>query len=109
MKIRSYRTTRSEQNFGKRVSDEGFDTSETAYTFQRNLLTEYQGIPKKPQNPLESPGIPENPRESSENCKIPKEIPLFLYLLLLENPPKRQESLRIPYNPLETPRNPGIL
>ena len=109
MKIRSYRTTRSEQNFGKRVSDEGFDTSETAYTFQRNLLTEYQGIPKKPQNLLESPGIPENPRESSENCKIPKEIPLFLYLLLLENPPKRQESLRIPYNPLETPRNPGIL
>ena len=79
MKIRSYRTTRSEQNFGKRVSDEGFDTSETAYTFQRNL-TEYQGILKKPQKLLESPGIPENPRESSESSKIPVKIPLLLYL-----------------------------
>ena len=60
MKIRSYRTTRSEQNFGERFSDEGFDTSETAYTFQKKPYR----IPRNPQETPKPPGIAWNPRES---------------------------------------------
>ena len=64
---------------------EGFDTSETSYTFSRN-----------PENPRESPRLP------AESRRIPR-IPM------ISTPQSYQESSRILWNPLESsgiPMNP---
>ena len=58
---------------------EGFDSSETSYTFSRN-----------PENPRESPRLP------AESRRIPR-IPM------ISTPQSYQESSRILWNPLESP------